>query len=126
MKTTAIVVDDDLDNQELFSEMLHIRDIEILARGNNGKQALELYKKYKPDIIFLDVMMPDYDGLYALKKIREYDPHSKIIMVTASLTPAIQKMLFDIKVSALILKPYEMNHLFQTIERVNQGQSKIF
>ena len=126
MITTAIVIDDDIDTQEIFSEYLTIRDIKILGRGSNGKEAMDLYKKHHPEIIFLDIMMPDYDGIYAVKKIREYDPDSKIIVVTASLTTSTQKILFDLDVSAVIWKPYDMDKIIHIVEKVNEGQSRIF
>lgn len=126
MITTAIVVDDDLDTQEIFSEYLTIRDVKILGRGSNGKEAIDLYKKHHPEITFLDIMMPKFDGIYAVKKIRDYDPDSKIIIVTASLIPSTQQKLFDLDVSAVIWKPYDMDKIIHTIEKVNEGQRRIF
>jgi len=79
-----------------------------------------LYKEHKPDVVLLDVMMPDYDGFYGLERIRKIDPDAKIIMVTADLTSDTEKKLVDLKASAMICKPYEIDSVVETIEKVNK------
>ena len=118
--TSVIVVDDDRDTVEVFCEYLSIKDIQVLGRGYDGKSAVELYKEHKPDIVLLDVMMPDFDGFYGLEQIRKFDPNAKIIMVTADLTSDTEKKLVDLKASAMIYKPYEIDSVIETIEKVSK------
>jgi len=118
--TSVIVVDDDRDTVEVFCEYLGIKNIEVLGRGYDGKAAVELYKEHKPDIVLLDVMMPDYDGFYGLEQIRKLDPNAKIIMVTADLTSDTEKKLVELKASAMIYKPYEIDSVIETIEKVSK------
>jgi two-component system, chemotaxis family, chemotaxis protein CheY len=118
--TSVIVVDDDRDTVEVFCEYLAIKDIKVLGRGYDGKTAIELYKKHNPDVVLLDVMMPDYDGFYGLENIRKINPDAKIIMVTADLTSDTEKKLVDLKASAMIYKPYEIDSVIETIEKVNK------
>ena len=118
--TSVIVVDDDRDTVEVFCEYLSIKNIQVLGRGYDGKAAVDLYKEHKPDIVLLDVMMPDYDGFYGLEQIRKFDPEAKIIMVTADLTSDTEKKLVDLKASAMIYKPYEIDSVIETIEKVNK------
>jgi DNA-binding response OmpR family regulator len=117
---SVIVVDDDRDTVEVFCEYLAIKDIEVLGRGYDGKTAVELYKKHTPDVVLLDVMMPDYDGFYGLENIRKINPDAKIIMVTADLTSDTEKKLVDLKASAMIYKPYEIDSVIETIEKVSK------
>ena len=119
--TSVIVVDDDRDTVEVFCEYLAIKDIKVLGRGYDGKSAVELYKEHKPDIVLLDVMMPDYDGFYGLEQIRKIDPAAKVIMVTADLTSDTEKKLIELKASAMIYKPYEIDSVIETIQKVNKG-----
>jgi DNA-binding response OmpR family regulator len=119
--TNVIVVDDDRDTVEVFCEYLAIKNIKVLGRGYDGRTAVELYKKHNPDVVLLDVMMPDYDGFYGLEKIRKIDPDAKIIMVTADLTSDTEKKLVDLKASAMIYKPYEIDSVIETIEKVNKA-----
>lgn len=80
-KITAIVVDDDFDLVELFAEHLEIKEITIVGKGYNGKEAVVLYKNLRPTFALIDAIMPDYDGFYAFKHIREIDPDAKIILL---------------------------------------------
>src|SRR5574338_452449 len=116
----VIVVDDDVDTVEVFCEYLEIRDITVLGRGYNGKTAVELYDKLKPDIALLDVMMPEYDGFYALENIKKINPNAKLIMVTADLTFDTEKKLKDLSASAVIYKPYEIESVIETIHNVHR------
>jgi len=117
---SVCVVDDDQDTVAEFCEYLAIKDIEVLGKGYDGRAAVELYKKLKPDIVLLDVMMPEYDGFYALKEIRKINPKAKVIMVTADLTSDTEKKLVELKASAMIYKPYEIDSVIETIERVSK------
>ena len=118
--TSVIVIDDDRDTVEVFCEYLAIKDIKVLGRGYDGRAAVDLYKQHKPDVVLLDVMMPDYDGFYGLENIRKIDPNAKIIMVTADLTSDTEKKLIDLKASAMIYKPYEIDSVIETIEKVSK------
>ena len=118
--TSVLVVDDDRDTVEVFCEYLAIKDIKVLGKGYDGRTAVELYKEHKPDVVLLDVMMPDYDGFYGLEQIRKFDPQAKIIMVTADLTSDTEKKLVDLKATAMIYKPYEIDSVIETIEKVNK------
>ncbi|MBI5147092.1 MAG: response regulator [Thaumarchaeota archaeon] len=66
---TAIVIDDDKETVGIFSEYLEMIDVNLICQGYNGKMAVELYQKQKPDVVFLDLMMSDCDGFYALENI---------------------------------------------------------
>jgi DNA-binding NtrC family response regulator len=116
--TTSIVVDDDFDTVEVFSEYLELKDIHVVGKGYNGKDAVDLYQKLKPDVVFLDVLMPEYDGFYALEKIRQLNPDSKVIMVTASLTAETEDKLNELKASSIIYKPYDIDDVIKTVKRI--------
>lgn len=116
----VMVVDDDVDTVAVFSEYLEIKGIEVIGRGYGGKEAIELYERLAPEIVLLDIMMPEYDGFYALTKIKEMDHDAKVIMVTADLTYDVEK-LRDLGVSAIIYKPYDIDKVIQTIQTVHKG-----
>jgi len=125
LKSSAIVIDDEPDVLDVFSECLPLFDVEVLAKGKDGKEAVELYKKHRPEIVLMDVRMPLYDGVYGLEKIREFDPNAKIIIVTASIDSDIEQKLVEENASAIIWKPFDMEKVQKTIERVKNGESKI-
>jgi DNA-binding NarL/FixJ family response regulator len=117
----VIVVDDDVDTVEVFCEYLEIKDIEVVGRGHSGKKAVELYENLRPDIVLLDVMMPDYDGFYGLENIKKINPDAKVIMVTADLTYDTEKKLKEFNASSVIYKPYEIDSVIETIHKVNSS-----
>lgn len=116
----VIIVDDDVDTVAVFSEYLEIKGIEVIGRGYGGKEAVELYGRLAPDIVLLDIMMPEYDGFYALMEIKKMDPNAKVIMVTADLTYDAEKLL-ELGVSAIVYKPYDIDEIIQTIQNVHKG-----
>jgi two-component system chemotaxis response regulator CheY len=115
MSISAIVIDDDKDLKDIFVELLQINNMNIVGTGNNGKQAFELYQKHKPDIVFMDVMMPEYDGLYGLKNIREYDPNAVIVLVTGSAN--VGNKLDNCKATAILPKPIDMDKIKSIVNR---------
>ena len=104
---SAIVIDDDRVSIQLFRDILRMMNIQVLASGFDGKDAVRLYKKYRPDIVFTDIMMPENDGFYALEEIRKFDPHAKVVAVTADLTDETATKLEKMNISAVIYKPYD-------------------
>jgi len=117
----VIVVDDESDVSEVLCEFLKIKRIQVVGRGKNGSDAFELYKKFKPDVVLMDLVMPNYDGFYGLKKIRELDPKSKIMIISASLTTSYVKRLLELNVDSISLKPYVLNDVVEIIHKVNEG-----
>ena len=116
MAITAIVAEDDEANLELFSEILELNNITILSKVVNGKEAVDSFKSKRPDIVFLDIMMPDFDGLYALENIRKIDPSAKVVMVTADTSSESETILKKLQPNAVIHKPYEVATIIHIIE----------
>jgi len=111
---TAIVIDDDRVSNQLFIDVLRMIGVRVLASGSDGKDAIRLYKKYNPDIVFTDIMMPETDGFYALEEIRKFDPHAKVVAVTADFTAESAMRLKELNISAVVYKPFDI----QDIKRV--------
>jgi len=109
--TTAIVVDDDCGMVETFCEYLELKNVHVLGKGYNGKDAVELYQRFKPKFVFLDVTMPDYNGFYALEKIKQINPDAKIIMITSDLTEETENKLVELCASTIVYKPLELDNI---------------
>jgi DNA-binding response OmpR family regulator len=77
-----LIVDDDLNIQRLYKEELEEEGYNIVI-ASTGKEALELFEKENPDIVTLDILMPDIDGISLLRKMKEQRPNIPIIMSTA-------------------------------------------
>lgn len=114
----CIIIDDDKDIVTLFSEMLSMIGVDILATGNDGNEAADMYKKHHPDLVFTDLNMPKYDGFYAITKIKEMNPDAKIIVITGDVAATKNDFLssFDVKI---LIKPFKMEEIKQIIEEAH-------
>jgi two-component system chemotaxis response regulator CheY len=116
---TFVVVDDAVFMRTLLKRMIEeVDNYKVVAEGSNGIEAIERAKTYKPDIMTLDITMPDMDGLTAVKEIMEVSPETKIIMVSAM---GQQSMVIDaIKLGArdFVVKPFEKTRVLQAINNV--------
>ena len=82
MKINLLVVDDHPVVRQGVAAMLKGSDITIVAEAATGNQAIEQAMKLKPDVVLLDVRMPDTDGLEALERIADRSPRTKVVMAT--------------------------------------------
>lgn len=113
----AIVVDDDYNTTEIFSELLSLIGINVIGKGYDGNDGVTLYQNLKPNIVFLDVMMDKYDGIYALEEIRKSNPDAIVIMVTADLRSDTENKLSELRASSIIYKPFDIDALIEVIQR---------
>ena len=121
---TAIVVDDDKDTVGVFCEYLEFKDVEVVGRGYNGQEAVRLYHNLKPDLVFLDLKMPEYDGIYAIKVIRAKDPNAKIIVVTGNYVNDTYPELDQLKPNAVLYKPFEINQVMKVVHELMNIETK--
>ncbi len=114
----AVVVDDDKDTVALFAEIMQSNNIQVVGKGYNGQEAAFLYQKLKPDVIFLDVIMPVYDGIYGITKIREMNPDATVIITTNQMTINAQIALNKLRPSAVIKEPIDVNEILKTVNQL--------
>ena len=98
-----------------MSELLEINGINVVGKGHNGLEGLQLYEKFQPDAVLLDLMMPEYDGIFALKKIREIDPKSIVIIITGGTPPSMSSDLQSLDPTKIVYKPVDVNNLCEII-----------
>lgn len=114
MSITAVVIDDDHDTARIFSEFLIENGIKVLGTGFSGKDAVELYSLKQPNVIFLDIMMPDGSGFYAIKKITESFPNAKIIAVTADIRTRTTEKLDELGIP-IVSKPFDIQDIMKLL-----------
>ena len=119
MKKTnrVIIVDDNIDITGVFADIFEIIGNKVVGIGHNGKDAIELFLKHKPDFAFIDVMMPVMNGIDALKVIKENDPNAKVIMVTADSSMNTINELEKLNVTAIIFKPFKIEDIIDIIKK---------
>jgi DNA-binding NtrC family response regulator len=113
----VVIVDDNEDITEVFSDILEIGGFNVIGIGHDGKEAISLYKKHHPNIIFLDVMMPVMNGIQALREIKKENSKANVIMVTADNSIDTIKELQKLGATAIIVKPFKIETVFETIKK---------
>jgi two-component system, LytTR family, response regulator LytT len=118
--STIIVDDEQLASEELSYLLRDFPEIDILAVGGNGLEAVSLIETLEPDLVFLDVQMPGIDGLSVIRKLREKEiPLPYFILATAYDQYAIEA--FALEAMDYVLKPVDKERLAITIERARRA-----
>lgn len=116
--TKVLIVDDAAFMRMMLKNMLTKHGYEVIAEAENGQKAVEMYKEHNPDIVTMDITMPDMDGIQAVKEIKSIEPKAKIIMCSAM---GQQEMVLNaIKAGArdFIVKPFSEEKVIQSINNV--------
>lgn len=110
----VLICDDSTLVRKKLRELLEIIQCEVLE-ASSGMEAVELFKEHKPDIVFMDIVMPDMDGLEALRSIREHDQTARVIMISSVGTS--EKVLEALKCGAVdfLQKPYDKEQIHKAI-----------
>jgi CheY-like chemotaxis protein len=117
------VIDDDQDIVDVFCELLNMIKVDILATGNDGKEAIKLYEKHKPDIVFTALEMQRFDGFYAVESIKDKYPKAKIVIVTGDLNARNSSLLNSLNIP-VINKPLDIHTVKQIITDVFWEEDK--
>ncbi len=117
MPLTALIVDDEqLAREELEFLLESERDVDILACGANGIEAVDLIRSHRPDVVFLDVQMPGLDGFAVLRKLLESQTAlPQIVFATAYDQYAVRA--FDVNAIDYLLKPFDRSRVLQALDR---------
>jgi two-component system chemotaxis response regulator CheY len=112
-----LIVDDAMFMRTMLKNILVKQGFNVVGEAGNGREALEKYKELHPDIVTLDITMPEVDGLQAVKDIMDYDRNAKVIMCSAMGQQAM--VLEAIKSGArdFIVKPFQPERVLEAINK---------
>lgn len=113
----VLIVDDAAFMRMMVKDILEKNGFQVIGEASNGAIAVELYKKERPDVVTMDITMPDMDGIQAVKAIKEFDPSAKVVMCSAM---GQQSMVMDaIKAGAkdFIVKPFQADRVLEAIRK---------
>jgi two-component system chemotaxis response regulator CheY len=113
----VLIVDDAAFMRMMIKDILEKNGFQVVGEASNGIKAVELYKKEKPDVVTMDITMPDMDGIEAVKQIKATDPNAKVIMCSAM---GQQSMVMDaIRAGArdFIVKPFQADRVLEAIRK---------
>lgn len=114
-----VVVDDAVFMRTLLKKMIEEEEgYVVIGEGSNGMQAVEKAKILKPDIMTLDITMPDMDGITAVKEIVKISPDTRVIMVSAMGQQAMVIEAIKLGAKDFVIKPFEKERVMQAIQNV--------
>lgn len=113
-----LIVDDAAFMRMMIKDILTKNGYEVVAEAANGVEAVELYKSHQPDLVTMDITMPEMDGIEAVKQIKSVNPAAKVIMCSAM---GQQSMVMDaIKAGAndFIVKPFQADRVLEAVKKI--------
>lgn len=120
-KLRVLIADDIQETRRNTRLMLAtIDDIEVVAIGSNGLQAVELAKEHHPDIVFLDINMPEMDGLTAYSEILKIHPDTGCVIISAEKDTTTLRTAMSIGVQEYLIKPFTVEELEVAVARVHK------
>lgn len=118
MSKKILIVDDAVFMRMKLKDILEKNGYEVVGEAQNGQEAFEKFQALSPDLVTMDITMPEVDGLEALKMIKEIDPAAKIVMCSAM---GQQGMVMDAirsGASDFIVKPFDTERVVQAVDKV--------
>ena len=125
MAGTLLITDDALIIREIIKDTAEQAGWEVVGQATNGQEAIDLYELFKPDAMTLDMVMPKYDGLYALRAIMAAYPEAVIVVVSALDQKDVLKEAFKIGAADFIVKPFDKQVLLETLEQATADTDQV-
>ena len=114
----VLIVDDASFMRMYIKNMLANYDFEVVGEAENGVMAIEKYKELQPDIVTMDITMPEMDGLEALREIKKIDPGASVVMVSALGQEARMKEAIIYGAKGFIVKPFKEEMLISALSKL--------
>lgn len=118
MPGTLLITDDALIIRAMIRDTATAAGWHVVGEAANGQQAIEQYERLRPDAVTLDLVMPEFDGLHALRGILKLDPQARVVVVSALEQKNVLMDAFKIGAADFIVKPFDKKALIATLEKV--------
>jgi len=114
----VLVTDDAIFMRRMLSDILKSGGYEVVAEAANGNESVDQYKKTKPDIVTMDIIMPEMGGIDAVKEIVGHDKKARILMVSAMGQQQLVVEAIQAGAKDFIVKPFESSRVLSALERI--------
>ena len=118
MAKNILICDDAAFMRMMIKDILTKNGYNIAGEAENGAKAVEKYNELKPDLVLMDITMPEMDGIQALKKIKETDPNASVIMCTAMGQQAMVIESIQSGAKDFIVKPFQADRVLEAVQKV--------
>ena len=117
---TILICDDSAFMRNILATTLRNASYNIIGEAENGVEAVAMYKELHPDVVTMDITMPEMDGIEAVKHIKAYDPDAKVIMCSAMGQQAMVIEAIQAGAKDFIVKPFQNEKVLSSIEKAIQ------
>ncbi|MBT1248000.1 MULTISPECIES: chemotaxis protein CheY [unclassified Thermosipho (in: thermotogales)] len=119
MGKKILIVDDAAFMRMMLKDIITKAGHEVVGEAANGKEAVEKYKELKPDIVTMDITMPEMNGIEAIKEIKKIDPNATIIVCSAMGQQAMVIEAIQAGAKDFIVKPFQAARVIEAIQKVS-------
>ncbi len=113
-----LIVDDAIVARMVLKKILAQSGYEVVGEAEDGLQAIEKFKELKPDIVTMDIVMPEMDGIEATKNITGFDPSAKVIITSTMHQKELSLRALEAGACSYIVKPYEADRILRTLDQL--------
>lgn len=117
MSKKILIVDDAAFMRMMIKDILTKNGYEIVGEAQDGREAVEKYKELEPDLVTMDITMPEMDGITALKEIKQIDPDAVVIMCSAMGQQAMVIDAIQAGAKDFIVKPFQADRVLEAIQK---------
>jgi two-component system, chemotaxis family, chemotaxis protein CheY len=114
----VLIVDDATFMRFAIRQMLEKNGFEVVGEAENGNIGVKKYIDLRPDIVTMDITMPEMTGIEALKAIRRFDPNAKVVMMSAMGQEGMVKEAIMSGAKTFIVKPFKDEHVINTLNKI--------
>lgn len=114
----AVIADDEAFIRQVLLKMLERLGVDVVGVAENGRDAVELFKQHRPDLVILDIAMPEMDGLEAMKSVLEIDPEAKVLMCTSFSSKQYVVQAVKLGAKGYLNKPFDLNKIREKIGKI--------
>ena len=118
MANGILVVDDAAFMRMMVKDILVKNGFQVLGEAENGAKAIEKYKELSPDLVIMDITMPEVDGIQAVKEIKKINPSAKIVMCSAMGQQAMVIEAIQAGAKDFIVKPFQADRVVEAVRKV--------
>ena len=118
MSKRILIVDDAAFMRMMIKDILTKNGYEVVGEGENGIRAVEKYKELTPDLVLMDITMPEMNGIDAVKNIKAIDPGAKIVMCSAMGQQAMVIESIQAGARDFIVKPFQADRVLEAVRKV--------
>jgi two-component system chemotaxis response regulator CheY len=121
---TVLIVDDALFMRKMLRDIVENGGYRVVGEAENGREAIELARERRPDVVLLDIVMPDLGGIDSLRRIMEVAPDSTIVMCSAMGQKVLIQEALEIGAADFIIKPFQPDEVLDVLESATTARSR--